>query len=62
MHKQIIISMKNLTKINELLSQGWTFSHNVGDKNAYALLTKYRNGNEFVGLAMPQPPINSGDL
>jgi len=60
MNKQMIVSMKNLPKINKLLTEGWTFTYLVG--NDFALLTKYRNGTEFVGLAMPQPPINLGDF
>ena len=58
MHKQIIISMKNLTKINKLLSEGWSFSHTVGDKQNFALLTKYRNGSDVIsGTEYAQPVL-----
>lgn len=58
----MIVSMKELTKINELLSQGWSFSHTIGDKQNFALLTKYRNGNEVIGLGGVEyaTPVLSG--
>lgn len=56
MHKQMIITIKNLAKINKLLSEGWSFNHTVGEKNAYALLSKYENTRQELGLAMARVP------
>ena len=44
MHKQMLVSMKTIAKINKLLAEGWSFSHTIGIKQEYAILTKYQNG------------------
>ena len=40
----MLVSMKTIAKINKLLAEGWSFSHTVGPKQEYAILTKYQNG------------------
>ena len=48
MHKQMLVSMKTIAKINKLLAEGWSFSHTVGPKQEYAILTKYQNCRELM--------------
>lgn len=59
MRQQKIVSLKNLAAVNKLLSNGWEFSHTVGGKNEFALLTKYRNGNSAISDT-PHLLVNRG--